>query len=263
VAGAAAGAGGGPGPQFALRAVDPATGAPLPTSYFVFPTRPARGLTGAVRVTNSGDQRGVVFLYGVDATTGQTSGVVYRQRGARRRGAGAWIALEARRLQLDPGESTVVGFRVRVPRRARPGDHVGGIVAENAALGGVGRRTVRIRVRSLTILGVLVQLAGYRPARLAAGPVRAGRIGRVPAVLVRLRNDGRRLLRPWGSLTVTDAGGGRIVRVPLRLDTVLPGTTIDYPVAVPRRRLSPGRDRFALVLRYGARRLRASGVLAR
>jgi hypothetical protein len=264
VAGAALGAGAEPGPRFSLRAVSPTTGAPLPTSYFVFPTRAGGSLDGAVLVTNSGDQPGTVLLYPVDGTTGQTSGVVYRQRWDRRRDAGAWIRLGARSLALDPGESRVVGFRVHVPRRARPGDHVGGIVAENATLGGVGQGTVRIRVRSLTILGVLLQLPGPRPARLSAGRVRAGRVGRAPAVVIRLRNEGRRLVRPRGSLTVRDARGRRVARVALRLDTLLPGTVIDYPVAVPpKRKLSPGRDRFTLVLRYGGRRLRAVGVLGR
>jgi hypothetical protein len=264
VAGAALGAGAEPGPRFSLRAVSPTDGAPLPTSYFVFPSRAGASVAGAVLVTNSGDRPGTVFLYPVDGTTGRTSGVVYRQRRERRRDAGAWIRLGASSLALEPGESRIVSFQVLVPRRARPGDHVGGIVAENATLGGVGEGTVRIRVRSLTILAVLLQLPGPRPARLRAGPVRAGRIGRAPAAVIRLRNEGRSLLRPRGSLTVRDARGRRVVRVPLRLDTLLPSTVIDYPVSLPaKRKLSPGRDRFTLVLRYGGRQLRAVGIVGR
>jgi hypothetical protein len=248
-----------PQPRFGLRAVDPGSGAPLDRSYFVFTARRGGQLTGALAVINSGDVAGPVLLYPVDAITGHTSGVVYRARGERRRGAGAWIRLETSALTLAPGDGRVVSFRVRVPRGASAGQHVAGIVAENGTLGGATTGPVRIRVRTLTILGVVLNVPGRRVARLTVGRVRAGRVGSRPAVVIRLRNAGTTLLRPRGRLALVDGTGRRLATVSLRLDTLVPRTAINYPVPLAAGRSLAG-ARYTLTLSYGARgRLRASG----
>src|SRR5207249_10040860 len=127
----------------------------------------ARGATstGRVRVTNVGSTAGDLLLYGVDATTAPTSGIVFLDAKEPRKDAGAWIKLDAYRLTLLAGESRVVPFRVTVPGHAKPGQHVGGIVAENLTLSGgpanlagrtpgstSGKGALVIKIRTLTIV---------------------------------------------------------------------------------------------------------------
>src|SRR3954466_819228 len=59
-------------PVFAIK---PATA--TATNYFVLPLVPGSFVTRKVKVSNVGDTAGVVRLFGVDATTGQTTGAVY------------------------------------------------------------------------------------------------------------------------------------------------------------------------------------------
>ena len=115
------------GPTFALK---PASQAKL--GYFVFAGRPGATLRGKVEVINVGSKAGKTSLYAVDATTGQTSGAVYRPKGEPRPGVGGWVKLGKSSLELGPGQSQVVPFSVQVPSEAAAGQHLGGIVAQRS-----------------------------------------------------------------------------------------------------------------------------------
>ena len=85
-----------------------------------------------IRVVNTGGRTGTAYLYAVDATTGQTSGAVYLSRQSPKRDVGAWIRLSQSNVTLAPGKNAVVDYTIRIPATVRPGDHLGGIVAENS-----------------------------------------------------------------------------------------------------------------------------------
>lgn len=219
--------------------------------YFVYRLAPGGSVSGTVIVSNVGTRAGTVRLYPVDATTGVTSGTVYRSGRLHPTAAGSWLHLAAAQVQLPPGMSATVPFSVRVPPGARPGEWVAGIVAESPeaaghrATGGAG--SVRIRVRNLTIVGVEVAVPG--PTRLAfrIGGVRPGGTGGYQRLLVHLAATGNLLSRPGGSLTIS-SHGRRVQTLPFALDTFLPRTAIDYPLLL-RRKLGPGRYTAAVVLR--------------
>src|SRR6266849_3410912 len=139
-------------PSFALKPItyDPALTATK--SYFVLVARPGDVISDRIRIVNTGGRTGTAYLYPVDATTGQTSGAVYLSRQSPRHDVGAWIRLSRSRVTLGPGANAVVTFTIRVPRSIRSGDHLGGIVAENAAVTKAsGNGALQIRIRHLTI----------------------------------------------------------------------------------------------------------------
>ena len=109
---------------FGLRAVgNPARG------YFVYTLAPGAGTSGGVIVSNVGTAAGTVKLYTADATTGATSGTVYKTNAAPT-GAGSWVKLAESSFSLAPGAHRQVAFTVHVPAGAKAGQWVGGIVAE-------------------------------------------------------------------------------------------------------------------------------------
>ncbi len=222
-------------------------------SYFVAVARPGKTFTNSVRVRNLGKETGTALLYAVDATTGRTSGAVYLDRTRPRRGVGAWVTLGVRSVTLGPGESRVVPITVRVPANARPGDHLGGIVAENAALsGGSGRGALQIRVRHLTIAAVEVQVPGKAAARVDVGGVRAGGEHGYQFVYLDLKSIGALTTKPSGRLVITGSDGNRVASGEFQLDTFLPRTEIDYPVLLPKQALEPGSYHATVELAYGA-----------
>ncbi len=66
-------------------------------SYFVLDAAHGATVQGTVRVTNTGTARGTVQLYSVDATTGQSGGIVYRSSQAPRHDVGGLARSECGR----------------------------------------------------------------------------------------------------------------------------------------------------------------------
>jgi len=188
-----------------------------------------------------------VLLYPVDAATGDTSGAIYLSRRQPRRDVGAWLHLGRSSLRLAPGRSALLAVRIAVPGSVRPGDHLGGIVAENATLSRAPSRSVhgsrlRIEVRNLSITAVQVRTPGRASAGVRALAAHAGGLaGGHQQVLLRLRNTGDILLKPALRNVVRDSSGRVVQRFAGGLDTFVPQTQIDYPVAVRGRSLRPGR----------------------
>lgn len=239
-------------PIFTLRALDVAPD----VTYFVFDSQPGATVGGAVRVVNEGDKAGPVRLYGVDALTGETTGAVYRSRQDPRDDVGVWLTLPIHQLALAPGQSRVVPFRVEVPAGARPGHHLGGIVAENATLKTANRRRIgagsfQIDVRNLSIVAVQVNLPGRRDEKLQLTSVEAGPAEGFQTLLIGMRNMGNRLLKGTGSLAVSDESGKRLKRGTFNVDTFVPRTGVAYPFVVPGEALPDGRYRAAVAVRYG------------
>lgn len=222
-------------------------------SYFVAVAAPGTTFRNSVRVVNTGKATGTAYLYAVDATTGKTSGAVYLDRTKPRRGVGSWVTLGEASVRLGPGESRVVPVSVVVPANARHGDHLGGIVAENAALTQAsGRGALRIRVRHLTIAAVEVQVPGTAAARGDVTRVFAGGENGYQYVYLHLKNTGLLTSKPAGRLLVRDGGGAVVASRPLELDTFLPGTQIDYPVLLPGKALGPGTYHAVVTLSFGS-----------
>jgi len=222
-------------------------------SYFVAVAHPGQTFTNSVRVRNLGKQTGTALLYAVDATTGQTSGAVYLDRSKPRPGVGGWVRLGADSVTLAPGESRVVPITVHVPAGATPGDHLGGIVAENAQVqSSSGKGALQIRVRHLTIAAVLVQVPGPAVATVALTGARAGGQHGYQDVYLHLKSTDGLATKPSGHLTVLDVGGNEVASRDFQLDTFVPGTAIDYPVLLPHVALDPGEYRASVELTYGA-----------
>lgn len=222
-------------------------------SYFVAVAKPATSFSNGVQVRNLGSTTGTAYLYAVDATTGQTSGAVYLDRAKPRRGVGAWVTLGATSVTLAPGESRTVPVTVHVPAGAKAGDHLGGIVAENATVTAAnGKGALQIKVRHLTIAAVVVQVPGKAGARVVSTGVHSGGEHGYQYVYVHLKNAGRLATKPLGRLLVADSSGKLVTSRAFELDTFLPRTEIDYPVLLPKRALAPGSYRATVELTYGA-----------
>jgi hypothetical protein len=246
--------------QSATFAVDP-QGATSARGYYVFDAAGGAVLEGKVRIANIGDRAGVARLDAVDAATGGTTGAVYRSREEQRWDVGAWTALERPTVRLRPQRSAIVHFTVRVPAGAGAGDHLGGIVVEDAAKhdGGEirrGRGRFTIDVRSQTIVAVQVRVKGPRRPSLALTALTPGGANGRQTLLLGVRNDGNVLVKGRGRLMVTDAEGNRVQDARFPVDTFVAHTGVQLPVAVEDRVLPAGRYRAVAELRYAGRTTR-------
>jgi hypothetical protein len=237
------------GPAFGIRALGD-----WKLGYFVYNGKPGQTLHGKIAVSNDGDRLGEVRIFATDATTGQTSGTVYQTSGKQPTDVGAWITLPATTLSLGPKERRVIPFTVVVPAGAAAGQHVGGIVAETGAKStsaqSKGKANVQVTVRNLAIVAVQVNLPGPQVASFTIGKVHVGGRHGFQQVFVRITNTGNVLAKPGIALTVTDDKGAVVLDNHYKLDTILPHTSIDYPVTVTKKALAAGSYTTAVQLDY-------------
>ncbi|HEX4680574.1 MAG TPA: DUF916 domain-containing protein [Gaiellaceae bacterium] len=222
---------------FGLRAVgNPKLG------YFVYSSAPGAVQQGGVIISNSGTATGTVKLFAADATTGRTTGTVYlTDRKAQR--VGAWISLSSTSLTLKPGQHQTVHFTVRVPANAKPGQWVGGVVAETSrqVSGPKSKQkaSVQIKIRDLTIVAVQVNVPGPPVISFKVGGIKTGGQRGFQEVVTHIANAGNVLVKPTGSVTVLNKQGKVLQVLTFKMDTFLPETAIDYPLLL-KKALPPG-----------------------
>ena len=242
--------------NFALQPVYYDPSQPLTKSYFIFDSKPGVVLKSQVRVTNTGAAKGSVGLYPVDATTGQTSGAVYLNQNDPRKDVGVWLTLGKSQLTLNAGQSQIVPFQVTIPGTVRPGQHLGGIVAENLVETSSSQKNsaIQIKVKTLTIIAVQVNLPGTLVEQLTATGIQAGGDSGYQQLLVGLNNTGDDMIKPYGTLQIADTQGKVLKHFSLKLDTFVPQTAINYPVTVSGQGLAAGTYQATLDLTYGQNR---------
>ncbi len=224
-------------PVFGLRAAgNPKLG------YFVYSLPGGGTKQGGVIISNSGTAAGTVKLFVADATTGRTTGAVYLTDRKPTK-AGSWISLSSSSLFLKPGQHKVVHFTVTVPAGAKPGQWVGGIVAETSrqVTGQKSKRkaNVQIRIRDLTIVAVQVNVPGPPHIAFKIGAVKTGGQRGFQELVTHIENNGNVMVKPTGTVTVSDSKGVKLQTLTFRMDTFLPQTAIDYPLLL-KKALPPG-----------------------
>jgi hypothetical protein len=226
-----------PGAVFSLRAAgNPKLG------YFVYRLQQGTSRSGAIIVSNTGTRTGAVKLYAADAATGATTGAVYLA-GRRPVRAGTWVRLARRRATLAPGRYLRVPFTVRVPRDAKPGQWVAGLVAETARIergpSTHQKARVRIRIRNLTIVAVQVDVPGRPRPAFAIGAAHVGGRRGFEQLFLRVANTGNMLRKPRGRVVVAHSPGAPVETLPFKMDTFVPSTSIPFPLLL-KKALSPG-----------------------
>ena len=220
-------------------------------SYFILDGKPNTTVQNGIRIKNTGAATGTVTLYAVDATTGQNSGLVYNAQDVPSHDVGSWLHLAQQQLTIASGQSEDIPFQVSIPKGARPGQHIGGIVAKSVVQASTQKSTFHVDVQSLSIVAVQLNVAGPQADRLEMTGIQASGANGYQNLLINLSNSGTTLLKPHGMLQVLDAQGNVLQNLTIKLDTFLPDTIISYPVYMQNHPLEAGTYTINLQLAYG------------
>ena len=108
-------------------------------------------------------------LYGADAINARGGGLSVRRRTDTQTDMGTWIELPYPELTVPARGASVVPFTILPPPQATPGDHVGGIVAEETQ--GTTSRSIPLPITVLQAVGVHVysSVVGPLQSQLAVG----------------------------------------------------------------------------------------------
>lgn len=241
------------GSHFVIQALGPH----VHDGYFVFTAKPGSRIAGAVRLSNRGDAAGTTDVYSVDAATGRTSGAVYLTN-RKPVGYGRWMHLHKTHVSLPAGGTAVVAFTIRVPRSAHPGQYDAGVFvntssqtvrAQRAQAPTKHQAAAVVHVRTVEGVAYLVDVPGKRAPHFTVSHVYAGSEGATQYLYLRLRNSGNALAKPTGSITISSVNGARREPISFAMDTFLPHTQIDYPVALDQA-LLPGDYTAAVEIDY-------------
>lgn len=139
---------------------------------FAYVEDPGATQRDSLRVANTGTTALDLAVYAADAYTTPTGNIDLDTVDIAPDDAGSWITLSTDRIQLAPGEETVIDFRVSVPDDATPGDHSAGIVT---SLRSDGSETLTVDRRLAT--RVSVRVAGDLVPAVTVGGVQATYVG--------------------------------------------------------------------------------------
>ena len=224
---------------FSARPLDP-SGNPALRSYFKWDVRPGGKYVGVLLVSNAEPATVHLRVYPLDGLTGTTSGAVYPTGQAAVTRDGRWIRPDLTRITIPPHSTTTLRFVARIPADARPGDHIAAIAFENADHPRTAHGSIAIIEVIRSAVAVEMRVAGPTHSALAATGVTLKSLPgtQIASAVVNLSNTGDNLCKPLLSVSVAQ-GSAAAATVTRRLDLILPGDSIPFPLAWPHP-LAPG-----------------------
>jgi len=227
-------------------------------SWSVYPTTPAGGTPRVVfspklvpgqttqdSVTVSNLSAGPLTfeLFAADAFNTPGGGLSLRRKVDPVEGIGAWIHLAHSAVLVPSHASAAIPFVVVVPTNATPGDHVGGIVAEETTGTPSSRGSVPVNVVQAVGVRVYGRVSGPLVHRLAVAKPHVAvqrttgalfGAGTSAVVTVQVANRGNVVLTPVAHLKVTSTFGTSTTRT-FSTGPLLPGEAVARRFTVPVR----------------------------
>jgi hypothetical protein len=226
----------------------------VPSSYFVVSGRPGGpARAGTLEIDNRRNKRVVVRLDPVGALTASTLGSAYTTAGSAMSRQATWIGLPARRIVLGPHGHAQVPVAVSVPAGTAAGDYLSGISVQALGQQREARLRGNIAVSSVQryAVGLLVNIPGPRHPLIR---ITSARIAREPAGLtfyLHAGNPGNAILQNVRGRVLITRGRRTVARAKLGPGTFVTGTSIDYPLLVPREQPREGASyRIRALMRY-------------
>jgi len=212
-----------------------------PREFFHPVLMPGKAYADSVTVANYTSGALTFHLYGADAINARGGGLSVKRRTDTQTDMGRWIKLPTPELTVPARSASIVPFTILPPPDASPGDHVGGIVAEQTQ--GVTSHAGSVPITVLQAVGVRVygRVVGPLHPRLALGPtslsvqssVATEFGGSVDAhVGFRVSNPGNTVLSPVATIELTTPFGTAAGRT-LILGQLLPGNSLASALTFP------------------------------
>jgi hypothetical protein len=204
---------------------------------------PGKTLDDSVTVSNLSASPLSFVLFAADAFNTPGGGLSLRRKVDPVEGIGAWIHLGHSAVIVPAHGSAAIPFAVVVPPNATPGDHVGGIVAEETT--GIPSSQGSVPVNVVQAVGVrvygrvggpLVAHIGVTRPIVTVNHTATALFGASTnsVVTVRVLNQGNVVLTPVAHLRVTSSFGAPFAQT-FTTGPLLPGETVTRHFAIPVR----------------------------
>lgn len=244
-------------PNFTVQYLDSASQQYVPKSLHLTAAGGTK-LQESIAITNTGNTTGTANIYTADALAGQNGGIAYQPHTSPRRSVSTWITLPLNKVTLSPKQMQVFTVQITVPRGMRPGDYVGGIVAEdssNQTFTRTGRNSkFSFMILKRSVLAVYITVPGTQIENLLTAGIKFQNNNSLPAIILSLNNLSTVVINAKGALLIADQKGRRIQLLPVQIINFLPQSNINYPVYLQGALPKAGVYRVVLELKYGHNR---------
>jgi Protein of unknown function C-terminal (DUF3324) len=110
---------------------------------------------------------------------------------------------------------------------------------------------LRINMTTRNIVPIEINLPGPLDEQMVVTGAKAGGSNGYQTIILSIANTGNQMLKPTGELKVRSAQGLLLQDLPVKMDTFLPDTSINYPVNIQKKALTAGDYQVSLHLSYG------------
>lgn len=200
-------------------------------AYIDITAQPGETTEVSVSLANTGGVAATARTYAADASTTVNGGLGAALFGSPRTGPTTWLSYPDETLRLDPGQRVTRKVSIAVPASVSAGQHLSSLVIENSETEDSGSASAKQRLRH--VIAVMVTVPGPVQASFTVGAVGHDTIGERSIISISLTNDGPVLVKPAGSVTITDASGAVIVESPAKMGSLYAGNTakLEVPLA--------------------------------
>jgi hypothetical protein len=214
----------------------------LPRPFFQPLLTPGTSLPDSLTVVNRTDRPLTLNLYGADGLNTTNGTFTLRRSFDPKEDMGAWIRLPVAQVQVDADRQVDVPFTVAVPAAATPGEHIGGIVAENVTPSTQEQGATRVNVLQAVGTRVYGRVDGPRQPALTVTDLRVDLDGSAlstglggsadATVTFTVVNTGNVRLTPKVSAVLSPLVGGPTDLGDLPMPEILPrgSVTLSFPV---------------------------------
>jgi hypothetical protein len=219
-------------PDFILAPVD------QETPYFTLTLQPGETKKLAVELGNAGESPVEAITYAADAYTLVNGGFGVRSESDPVSGTTTWLDYKSRTLTLKPGKIVKQTFNVTVPETIEPGQYISGLVLQTAKPIAVPGSPM-LQQTILKSIAVFITIPGPVHPHLKIGDATLNRITGSSVLEIQIENPGNVLLKPSGSVIISNDAGETIITAPIAMGSVYAGTSTILEVAVPES-VTPG-----------------------
>lgn len=210
-----------------------------PNPYVEVSLSPGHPYLGSVVIENLTTAPLVLNLYAADGLNTSSGALALRRRGDAQVGIGSWTHLGQDQVTVPVRKKVVVPFAIDAPPNAAPGDHVGGIVAEQTQGTPSSSGSLPVTVVQAVAVRIYARVRGpLHPALAVSGTTMELRGGGAAAfggtvaakVHFTVTNRGNVAFDPRTSVSLSTPLGTAAHRQMGPVGPLLPGSSVSYEV---------------------------------
>lgn len=129
---------------------------PRTSTIFIKTLEPGGSDQDAIEVINNTGEQKNVMIYAVDSVRSSGGAFACSQAADPIKDAGGWIKVEKPEVSLEPGQKTVVSFRINAPKVSDPGEHNACIVIQEKTSGSLVQSGIGLSFRTAIRVAILV-----------------------------------------------------------------------------------------------------------